>query len=97
MIDLGINVNNGEFLFNSSGDLNTIDYEDERIYQDISILLNIDLGWNKQFPKLGIGLLKEKNGNSNQLTGEVLRQSKLINAKVSRAYIDGEQNLQIII
>jgi hypothetical protein len=97
MIDLQINPNTGELLFDRTGDLKYIDDEEERVFQDLSILMNIDFGHNKQYPKLGIGYITEKNGNSENLTQEINRQSKLINCKISRAYIDTQQNLQIII
>lgn len=95
MIDLLINNNTFDILFSSDGDLLSLDTENDRRAQDLSILLSIDHGHNKQYPNLGIAYYKSINGNEKELINTILTQSSLANIGVSNVYIDNNQVLQI--
>ena len=95
MIDIFIN-QNYDFEFTASGDLKGIELDVERQYQDLSILLNIDQGHNKQFPALGVALYRYQNGIEQDLISKVIDNAQQCNININNIFIENNK-LQIIL
>jgi hypothetical protein len=93
-VDLLIN-EQYSLVFSKNGDLLTTDFEIESDYQDLSILLNIDTGHNKQFPELGVAIYKSINGNEKELFSSIIDNAKRCAITIKDIYIDNNGLLQI--
>jgi 5-enolpyruvylshikimate-3-phosphate synthase len=81
----------------SGGDLQTIDVDTDMQYQDLSIILNIDAGHNKQFPNIGCAIYKSINGKESDLFSSIISNAKSCGITVKQVYIDIEKKIQILI
>jgi len=82
-------------VFSSNGDLLITDSEIDSDYQDLSILLNIDTGHNKQFPDLGVAIYKSINGNERELFSSIIDNARRCGITIKDIYIDNNSVLQI--
>jgi hypothetical protein len=96
MIDIFLD-ENYEIVFNENGDFVPIEFNYDAQYQDLSIVMNIDAGHNKQFPTLGAAIYKSINGVENELFSSIISNAQQIGVDIKDIYIDTNKKIQILI
>lgn len=89
--------NDYDLVITEKGDFVEIISNIDKQYQDLSILLNIDFGQNRQFPNLGVAIYKEQNGVENQLFSKIKSQAIISDIDIKNIYNDVNNQIQIII
>lgn len=96
MIDIFLD-DNYDIVFNENGDFIPIEFIYDAQYQDLSIVMNIDRGNNKQFPTLGAAIYKSINGNESDLFSSIISNANSCGIKIKNIYIDVYNKIQILI
>lgn len=96
MIDIFLD-DNYDLVLNDNGDFIPIEFSYDAQYQDLSIVMNIDRGHNKQFPTLGAAIYKSINGNESELFSSIISNATSCGITIKNIYIDTNKKIQIVI